>query len=126
MKTLDSKNYQYLGQFQGWYVFQCTKKNFTKEVLFLEEARVVEDDGSSTFYNSRKPDSNDIQLMLKGDLSRYNRMKAYSEAISKSTSIKQYITVRRNPNEEKLDVTTQSVPTVNHNNSFAQYVACRQ
>lgn len=124
MKTICEKDYKYVGSFRGWFVFECIKKGFSGEFLFLEEVRYVKNDGSNHFYNSLHPDSLAVFNVVNEDYERYKRLKAYSEAISNSTCVKQHRVEEHNPNEKMPDLTTWSDPTVNHDFDLAKYVVC--
>jgi hypothetical protein len=55
MKTLNAKEYKYLGTTGTWHVFKCVKENFDPEVLYLYRARVIEENGKSKFYDPINP-----------------------------------------------------------------------
>jgi hypothetical protein len=99
MKTLNAKEYKYLGVKDNWHVFECVKSNFDPEVLYLYRARVIQDDGSSKFYDPVDP-SAEYHVSIGDDCKvvcevrrQENRVQkahllAYSTCVKSSTQVK--------------------------------------
>lgn len=99
MKTLNAKEYQYLGVKDTWHVFKCVKSNFDPEVLFLYRARVIKEDGSSRFYDPINPiaeysvevDGNGkvvCEIRREDQIDRaVNKLLAYSACVKPSTQV---------------------------------------
>jgi hypothetical protein len=52
MKVLSSKKYEYIGTCGIYHLFRCTIQHNSKEIVCVEEARLLKEDGSSVFYNT--------------------------------------------------------------------------
>jgi len=100
--------YHYMGVKDGWHVFECIKRDFDKEILLLERARMVMEDGSSVFYDPVLP-SSQLSFDMEGEEIRRNRrIGAYAKAISKSASVKPVHRRGHIPKEVTPDLTTRS------------------
>lgn len=108
MKTLYYDAYTYLGRKDGWHVFECSKKDFDKEILLLERARVIQADGSSIYYDPIRPSESLTFDVEDDDSRRIRRLRAYSHAISKATSVKVAPHRRHIPKEMTPDLTNRS------------------
>lgn len=98
MKTLTAKSYRYVGIKDGWHVFECTKSDFDREMLLLERARMIMEDGTSVFYDPVCPTSALSVEFLKPDvIARNERMKAYAKAVYDSASVKSRPNLGHNP-----------------------------
>lgn len=51
MKVLHEKYYKYLGVIQDFHAFECTKVNFDTEILLLERAKMIKEDGTSIYFD---------------------------------------------------------------------------
>lgn len=52
MKVLSSKKYEYVGTCGIYHLFKCTIPHNSREIVCVEEARLLKEDGSSDFYNT--------------------------------------------------------------------------
>lgn len=78
MKVLHEKSYRYIGVVQDFHAFECIKVNFDTEILLLERAKMIKEDGTCIYFDpihSRsvkedvKVNLNDLRkAMLKRDL----------------------------------------------------------
>lgn len=55
MKTLSAKKYQYIGKCGIYHMFRLCLTSQSKEIVCVEEARLLKDDGSSEFFNTISP-----------------------------------------------------------------------
>lgn len=52
MKTIPANKYEYLGTCGKYHMFKLTLNCRSKEIICVEEARLLKDDGSSVFFNT--------------------------------------------------------------------------
>lgn len=51
MKVLHEKSYKYLGVVQDFHAFECVKVNFDSEILLLERAKMIKEDGTCVYFD---------------------------------------------------------------------------
>lgn len=51
MKVFHEKDYEYIGQREGWHCFRSIKKDFDPEIVLVYRAKMIKNDGSSIYYD---------------------------------------------------------------------------
>lgn len=51
MKVFHEKDYEYIGQKEGWHCFRSIKKDFDPEIVLVYRARFIKKNGTSVYYD---------------------------------------------------------------------------
>lgn len=63
MKVILEKDYQYIGQENGWHKFMSKpKKDYDPEIIQVPRARMVKESGESVFFDPIKPISSLVRV----------------------------------------------------------------
>lgn len=75
MKALHESKYKYLGTLQGKHVFQNIIQPEDAEVILINRARFVKNDGSSIYFDPVSDDRSSVQL------EQFRRVAAYASKL---------------------------------------------